>query len=94
MTAHSYKISLSASVWNLAYMRSLKDKYITTVYDFLPTAENIRSLIASLFPNEQIDERDMSLAEQIVYRCSNNKISISLRSYDRSLSRSVSIQEV
>lgn len=94
MTARSYKVSISAYEWNFSGLHSLNDHYVTTVRDFVPTVSNIRSLISNLFPNEQIDERDMTLYEQIHSMFDCGMIDVSLVSCDMFLSRSVSMMEV
>lgn len=94
MKSRSYKVAVSAYEWNFSGLSSLKDRYITTVHDFVPTVSNVRSLVYKLFPDEQIDERDMTLYEQIHSMFDCGMIDVSLVSHDMFLSRSVSMTEV
>lgn len=94
MNARSFKVSLSSHEWNFSGLSCGKEKYITTINNFVPTVNNVRSLIRSLFPDEQIDERDMTLFEQIHSMLDIGLIDVSLVSCDMFLSRSVSMTEV
>ena len=65
MKRSNYSISIITHDENFSGCTVTREKYITNVKNFLATVDTIRETIKTLFPTEEIDEKDKSIFEQI-----------------------------
>lgn len=88
MKNRTFKIYSSVYEWNFSGLHSTQTTYITTVPDVRPVVAEIRSLVRFLFPEYEIDETDISLAERIRSGLPYGEISVPFRMPDDFISRS------
>lgn len=93
MKTRTFKIYSSVYEWNFSGLHSTATHYLTTVPDVKPTVSEIRSLVRSMFPEYEIDETDISLAERIRSGLPVGEISVPFRMPDEFITRSVVLTE-